>query len=95
MNKSIKVTAILYPDGQHIWIKDCTAEQIRACNKAWRESLSDEQRAEHEAAQTMGGAVILSMLENDYYAIPATNSPMAMALVTDRQATDREGQKDE
>lgn len=80
MSKSIRVTMVAYPDGSSIYLKDATREQIDIANKAWRASLSPERKAAHWAAATMGGAIVLTMLEDDYNALGTSNHPALVAL---------------
>jgi hypothetical protein len=80
---AINVALLAFPDGSTIYLKDATPDQIRAANKGWRDSLSEDQRAIHQFERTMGGMVMLRMLESDYSAIPATNHPAIQALHND------------
>lgn len=71
--KTINVACIVLPNGQTILHKQATADNIRQYNKAWWNSLSSEAQEQHRTAGTMGGCVLVRMLESDYEAMPTNN----------------------
>lgn len=79
MSKAIDVLLVVAPDGQFIFMRDAGHEDASRVMKAWRESQSDEAMERHHQAGTNAGFMTIRMLEEDYNAIPACGSPMAMA----------------
>lgn len=69
--ETIDVLCCVTPAGQVVYTTDDA--DARRVGRNWRAGLTVEQRAQHEAAHTMGGFVQIRMLREDYERIPATN----------------------
>ena len=69
MSETIEVLFVMPPDGNHAWlpVEKGVSEDFF---KRWRESLTDEQRADHEGSGTLGGVMQIRMLKSDYDKIP-------------------------
>lgn len=67
----IHVLCCVTPDGKVVFGPADRDFAARVANN-WRASLTDEQRAAHAKAGTIGGFTQITMLKSDYDALPAT-----------------------
>jgi hypothetical protein len=63
---------VVTPDATVTWLPP-DSDAVRAFMDSWRADLTDEQRARHQAANTRGGAVLVTMLKSDYELLRARN----------------------
>lgn len=68
----IKVTFVAFPDGTNIWLKS-DREYLLKCVDAWKAKLLPEMREQCETHNLTMVAGELSMLEEDYHRIGASN----------------------
>lgn len=71
--ETVEVFCVITPDGHLAYVWD--SDGARQVMRDWTAALTAEQRAEHERANTMGGAVLARLLKSDFDRIPmAPNS---------------------
>ncbi len=65
---TIKVACCIFADGGIIFtLNDQTS--INTARQKWLESRTEERAAQHREHETMGGAVVLKMLVDDWYTL--------------------------
>lgn len=69
----IDVLVMVFPNGAHYWTNDNNPEDQRRIIKRWKEALTDKKLKLYEDNGGGAVAVVLKMLEEDYFNIPATN----------------------